>query len=102
MGYRREDELIPKRLGSLTSADIIFRATQACLGVAHELKLKSVAFPALGTGVAGFPIGECAKEMLGAVRDFGRLHPDCTVQEVVFVLFDFVSFEVFREALRQS
>jgi O-acetyl-ADP-ribose deacetylase (regulator of RNase III) len=101
MGYRREDEVIPKRPGSLTNADIIFKATQACLRVAHELKLKSVAFPALGTGVAGFPIGECAKEMLAAVWDFGRVHPSCTVQEVVFVLFDGDSFEVFREALRQ-
>jgi O-acetyl-ADP-ribose deacetylase len=100
MGYRTEDERVPKRSGSLTSAEIIYNATQSSLRVATELKLKSLAFPALGTGVAGFPTGECAEVMIRAVREFASNHPGFSVGHVVFVLFDPRSFKIFQEAAK--
>src|SRR3954471_9765621 len=66
MGYRPEDAAVPKRPGSLSSEKIIRDATMNSLRVADELKLKSIAFPALATGVAAFPTDECAGAMLGA------------------------------------
>ncbi len=36
---------------------------------ATEKGLESIAFPAIGTGIAGFPITLCAEVMLSAVRD---------------------------------
>jgi O-acetyl-ADP-ribose deacetylase (regulator of RNase III) len=101
MGYRAEDEHEPRRAGSLTSAEIIYAATQSSLRVADELKLRSVAFPALGTGVAGFPTDECAEVMVRAVRDFSHHHVDSTIEEVFFVLFDPSSFTIFERALRR-
>lgn len=100
MGYRDEDHRVPKRPGSLTSDEILYKSTQSSLRVACELKLKSVAFPALGTGVANFPMEECAKALIQAVRDFDREHSQKSIEQVVFVLFDSQSFRIFQEHLK--
>ena len=45
-----------------TGAEIIEQATRNSLRKADELGLKSIAFPALGTGVGGFSLEECADD----------------------------------------
>ena len=47
-----------------TDATLIGAATASTLSLAATRGLTSIAFPALGTGVGGFPIGECARVML--------------------------------------
>src|SRR5438874_8026527 len=51
-----------------TSAAIIDRATRNALRMADVHELESIALPALGTGVGGFPIDECARIMIDAIR----------------------------------
>ena len=102
MGYRPEDERVPKRPGSLSSAAIIRDATRNSLLRAHELKLASIAFPALATGVAAFPVEECATVMLAAVREFAAAHPDTSLQRVVFVLFGSSDYAIFERHARQG
>ncbi len=100
MGYRAEDDLLPKKPGTDSSADIIRNATLNSLSRAEELKLRSIAFPALATGVAGFPVDECAETMIGATRDYAAANPDSSIELVVFVLFtqdDFAVFERFNQ-----
>jgi O-acetyl-ADP-ribose deacetylase (regulator of RNase III) len=63
------------------------------LRVADELGARSVAFPAISTGVYGYPIDEAAPLALAAVRD-----ADTRVQEVRFVLFDERALSAFRSA----
>jgi O-acetyl-ADP-ribose deacetylase (regulator of RNase III) len=74
------------------------RALAAChsnaLRVADELGARTVAFPAISTGVFGYPVAEAAQVALDAVRA-----ADTSVQEVRFVLFDEKALEVFRRAL---
>ncbi|TMG39922.1 MAG: hypothetical protein E6H88_00810, partial [Chloroflexi bacterium] len=82
MGYRAEDDTIPKRPGSRSSAAIIHAATLRCLALADEAGDASVAFPALATGVGGFPLEECAAAMVGAVREYARAHPESAVRAV--------------------
>lgn len=64
-----------------TSADAIGRATASALARAEEIGAKRVAFPALGTGVAGFPVEDCARVMVAAVRAHSG-----ALQEVVFAV----------------
>ena len=64
---------------------------------AEELKIKSVAFPAFGTGVGGFPVDECARIMLDAIRGFSNQAD--SVKEVRFVLFDKTSYDVWSVRL---
>src|SRR5271170_443596 len=56
------------RLGESTSETNLRAATRNSLRRANEKGLKSIAFPAIGTGNAGFPIERCAEVMLEEVR----------------------------------
>jgi O-acetyl-ADP-ribose deacetylase len=68
-----------------TSAAIIDRATRTALKMADAHRLGSISLPAFGTGVGGFPIDECARIMIGVVRD---LAPSLAfVKSIRFVLF---------------
>ena len=64
------------------------------LRVADELGARTIAFPAISTGVYGYPIDEAAPVALRAVRD-----ADTDVEEVRFVLFDRAAYEAFERAL---
>ena len=54
-----------------TNGDLVRRTTRRCLALADALACRSVALPAFGTGVGGFPLGECARIMVGT-RSSGR------------------------------
>jgi O-acetyl-ADP-ribose deacetylase len=102
MGYRPEDAKVPKRPGSLSSAAIIADATRNSLRRAEELRLQSIAFPALATGVAAFPVDECAAVMIGAVREYARDHPESLLERVRFVLYGSQDYAVFERTRRES
>ena len=53
-----------------TDADLVRRTTASCLRLADELGARSLALPAFGTGVGGFPLEECARIMVEEVRGF--------------------------------
>jgi O-acetyl-ADP-ribose deacetylase len=101
MGYRPEDAAVPKRPGSLSSAAIIADATRNSLRLAEALKLESIAFPALATGVAAFPVDECAELMIRAVREYAREHHKSTVKRVRFVLFGLADYRIFQRVLKE-
>jgi O-acetyl-ADP-ribose deacetylase (regulator of RNase III) len=97
MGYRAADRMVPKDPGTESSAEIIRSATTASLRRAEELGLKSIAFPALATGVARFPVDRCAEVMIKAARDYGAGHADSSIELVVFVLFTRDDYEAFKQ-----
>jgi O-acetyl-ADP-ribose deacetylase (regulator of RNase III) len=101
MGYRDEDRAVPKRAGSASSESIIRDATVNCLAIADESGCESVAFPALATGVGGFPVDECANVMTTAAKSYAESHPESKIERVVFVLFSSGDLEVFRSELRR-
>jgi O-acetyl-ADP-ribose deacetylase (regulator of RNase III) len=78
-----------------TDADLVGRTTRRCLEVADDLECRSVALPAFGTGVGGFPLPECASIMVAAVRD----HDPRTLERVVFAVYGDAAESAFRAAL---
>lgn len=66
----------------------------ASLRVADELGAKTVAFPAISTGVYGYPLEEAAPVALKAVGE-----ADTSVEEIRFVLFAQDAYRHFEEAL---
>jgi O-acetyl-ADP-ribose deacetylase (regulator of RNase III) len=78
-----------------TSADLIERTTVACLELADELGCESLALPAFGTGVGGFPLDECARIMVGVTRE----HDPGTLRRVVFAVFGADAAAAFTAAL---
>jgi O-acetyl-ADP-ribose deacetylase len=81
-----------------TNADLVARTTRRCLEVADELGARSVALPAFGTGVGGFPIEECARVMVAEARGFDPK----SVERVVFAVFGAQAERAFRVALEDS
>jgi O-acetyl-ADP-ribose deacetylase (regulator of RNase III) len=87
------------QLGESTSEANLRPATRNSLRRADENSLKTIAFPAIGTGIAGFPIERCAQVMLEEVR--AHLGSPTTLERVDFVLFDRHSLEVFERTLAE-
>jgi O-acetyl-ADP-ribose deacetylase (regulator of RNase III) len=63
----------------------------------RELGLDSVAFPALGTGVGGFPLAEAAQIAVDAVRD--ELRTPSSIENVIFALRGAAAYQAFALAL---
>ncbi|MEW5796014.1 MAG: macro domain-containing protein [Candidatus Zixiibacteriota bacterium] len=80
-----------------TTDRLIRQTTIACLNIADKLGVESVAFPAFGTGVGGFPVTACANIMADAVRTWGDLAKH--VRRVQFCIFDEVGFGMFKAAV---
>lgn len=53
----------------VTDADLVEAATRAAVACVRDLGARTVAFPALGTGVGGFPLDEAARVMVRAMTD---------------------------------
>ncbi len=87
------------RLGESTSETNLRAATRNSLMRANENSLKSIAFPAIGTGIAEFPIERCAQVMLEEVR--AHRGGPTTLERIDFVLFDRPSLEVFERVLAE-
>lgn len=83
------------RLGQAASADGVRDSTRNSLSRANEKGLKSIAFPAIGTGIAGFPVRLCAQIMFAEAA--AHLKAGSSLDEVVFVLYDAATYEEFKE-----
>ncbi len=82
-----------------TDEHLIRKATYNSMRVADELGVTSIAFPALGTGVGGFPLDRCAKVMYEEVLRYEKDHPDTSVKEVVFVLYSDNAYNIFKKVI---
>ena len=81
----------------VTDEDKIRLALKNSLKCAGSLKLKSIAFPALGTGVGGFPIDKCAEIMINEAINHAK--KKSTVKNIFFVLFDQPTYAAFEREL---
>jgi O-acetyl-ADP-ribose deacetylase (regulator of RNase III) len=84
-------------LGGSTTAASLRGSTLHSLRLAEKKNLKSIAFPAIGAGIGGFPPRECAEVMLRAV--FEHLRQPTSLDAVYFVLYDQPTFKIFAEVL---
>jgi O-acetyl-ADP-ribose deacetylase (regulator of RNase III) len=83
-----------------TSGPVIDAATRSAMARAREIGATSVAFPALGTGVGGFPLEESARVTVGAVRD--ELTRSPSIEHVTFALRGAAAYEAFQAAIAQT
>ncbi len=84
-----------------TDYDKIYRSTTATIKRADEMGLKTIAFPAFGTGVGRFPAGKAGEAMLSAVRD-SLLHRETKIESIVFVLYNRQVYDDFVESAENT
>lgn len=72
-------------------------ATLSSLRIAKEKKIKDIAFPAISTGIFGFPVEKCSEIMLQAAMDF--LRKNDFPKEILFCLYGQEAYSVFLKTL---
>lgn len=82
------------RLGAYTTAEALRTSTRRSLELAADKQLRSIAFPAVGTGIAGFPMAECAQIMVEEVVNAARA--GTSLERVRYVLFGSAAEATFR------
>jgi O-acetyl-ADP-ribose deacetylase (regulator of RNase III) len=80
-----------------TSAATIESAVRSAMARAREAGVTSIAFPALGSGVGGFPLAEGARITVATVRD--ELPSSRSIGHVIFALRGAAAYAAFAEAL---
>jgi len=90
------------RLGGHVNSESLQAATLNALRAAEQKRIKAIAFPAIGTGIGGYNLQSCAKEMMRVVYNYLRDNEHTTrLQEVHFVLYDKHSFADFKREYDQ-
>ncbi len=85
------------RGGAFGERDILARCYAACLAIAQQRQFRDIAFPAIATGIYGFPREEAARIAVAATR--ARLAAGAAPERVIFVCFDAATLDAYRTAL---
>ena len=80
--------------GGEATEDSVRASMRRSLELANERGCRSVAVPAIGAGIAGFPLQRCAEILLEEARQ--HLAGDTSLEEVRFVLFGEPAYRVFE------
>ncbi len=86
------------RMGEGNEDEKLKNATLNSLKLMDKHELKTIAFPAISTGIFGYPIDRCAKIMISTAKDY--LNGDTQIREVIFCLYTSSDFDVFKSELK--
>ncbi len=103
-GYRLKARHVIHTVGPIYSgtprdAELLASAVRNSLRLAAEHHLKSIAFPAISTGVYGYPRAEAARVILSTISD--ALQSETSIELVVICLYDRRALHIFDEVLAQ-
>jgi len=94
---RRVIHAVGPRMGEGDEDEKLGRATLNSLVLADSEGLKSIAFPAISTGIFGFPAERCARIMLEVTCNY--LSGESRLRQVVFCLYDSTALALFEKRL---
>jgi O-acetyl-ADP-ribose deacetylase (regulator of RNase III) len=89
------------RGGTGAEAKLLSSAYRESLKTAEENRIGSVSFPSISTGAYGYPVEEAARVAVQTVKSFLEKNA-VSIKEVRFVLFDSITYEVYRRALEEA
>ncbi len=84
-----------------TNSGVLETVTRNTLLCAEDKKAKTVAFPAIGTGIGGMSLQDSAKIMLGVVLDYLSEGTNY-LKKVMFALYGSRAFDAFRDELEKE
>lgn len=85
--------------GSDKCEEMLDKTVKNCLALADEKKLKSVAFPSIGSGRNGFPKQTAAQLILRAISSYFVATMSSSIKTVYFVLFDSESIGIYVQEM---
>jgi O-acetyl-ADP-ribose deacetylase (regulator of RNase III) len=86
------------RGGKHDEDELLARCCRNSLALAEKHGLRSIAFPAISTGVYGFPVDRAARVAVREVQSF--LEESQTLEKVLLVCFGKEAYECFHQALK--
>ncbi len=81
--------------GGAHEEELLEAAVRNSLLKAEELKLQSIALPAISSGIFGFPKQRCAEIMAATAKDFCRTHPQSPLRRICFTNIDEPTVAIF-------
>ena len=94
---KRVIHAVGPRMGEGDEDSKLTNAVLNSLKLMDEHGLKTIAFPAISTGIFGYPIDRCAKIMIFSAKKY--LSGETQIREVVFCLYSNSDYEVFNREL---
>ena len=88
------------RDGRRGEPELLASCYRTCLELAEERDVITITFPAISTGVYGYPIDEAAGIALGVVAEHLK-KPEGNVREAIFVLFGRAAYDAFAAVLKK-
>jgi len=85
-----------------TNAEVIAKATLSTLDCAERCHARSLAMPAFGTGVGGFPLYQCADIMVAETVAYLKARPKTALRHVMFSVYSDAARAAFKHALAGS
>lgn len=84
------------------SDQLLASATRSALEIARQRDVASIAFPAISSGIFGFPKERCARVMIKAVTNWAQEHPDAAPRDLRFTIIDEPTVVIFETALQAA
>ncbi len=85
------------RGGNTGERDVLASCYRSCLAIAQDRGFRAIAFPAIATGIYGFPRDEAARIAVTSVRAHFAISE--MPQRAIFVCFDAATLGAYRVAL---
>ncbi|KAG8579135.1 hypothetical protein GDO81_010730 [Engystomops pustulosus] len=85
--------------GSDKCEELLEKTVKNCLALADEKKIKSIAFPSIGSGRNGFPKQMAAQLILKAISNYFVSTMSSSIKTVYFVLFDSESIGIYVQEM---
>lgn len=86
------------RMGEGAEDEKLKNTTLNSLRLMDKHNLKTIAFPAISTGIFGYPIDRCAEIMISNAKEY--LTGETKIEEIIFCLYTSSDFEVFEKELK--
>ncbi len=87
------------RGGAHGEAELLASCYRSCVALAAEVKARSIAFPAISTGIYGYPLEDATRIAVAEGRAGFNTAP--TLERMLFVCFDALTFEVYARVCAQ-
>jgi len=88
------------RAGDPRMEELLRAAIWNSLWLAHDRGLTSVAFPAISSGIFGYPQKPCAEILIRTAFEFTKNYPDSPVRDIRFTIIDDLTVEVFLQEFK--
>lgn len=87
------------RGGNNKEDELLASCYRRCLELAQEYSIRTIAFPAISTGIYGFPIDRAALIAIGEIKSF--LERDTSIEQVILVCFGSKAYDCYLSAMKE-